>query len=162
MYNGVEYGETREYGNFSFTRIYESRHEIPFYQRAYPGQSSSSIHRDMLTQCHTEQPRLHSLSFIAPSLARTFLQARRRSQRSLGAQVLRKRHIRRSRRHTIAFQAFEGGTPKLRLRVTVPRTTFHLQVHLLPLERLILEVLLIWCEAKKISRIRMRSSIVNV
>ena len=24
MYGGVEYGEVREYGNFSFTRIYEA------------------------------------------------------------------------------------------------------------------------------------------
>ena len=30
--NGVEYGETREYGNFSFTRIYQSGHEVPYYQ----------------------------------------------------------------------------------------------------------------------------------
>jgi carboxypeptidase D len=30
--DGVEYGETREYGNFSFTRVYESGHEVPFYQ----------------------------------------------------------------------------------------------------------------------------------
>jgi len=29
---GVEYGETRQYGNFSFTRIYEAGHEIPYYQ----------------------------------------------------------------------------------------------------------------------------------
>ncbi|KAJ4287681.1 hypothetical protein N0V90_012384 [Kalmusia sp. IMI 367209] len=29
---GVEYGEVREYGNFSFTRIYEAGHEIPYYQ----------------------------------------------------------------------------------------------------------------------------------
>lgn len=27
--DGVEYGATREYGNFSFTRIYESGHEVP-------------------------------------------------------------------------------------------------------------------------------------
>lgn len=32
LYNGVEYGEVRERGNFSFTRIYESGHEVPFYQ----------------------------------------------------------------------------------------------------------------------------------
>lgn len=32
MYGGVEYGEVRERGNFSFTRIYESGHEVPFYQ----------------------------------------------------------------------------------------------------------------------------------
>lgn len=30
--NGIEYGETREYGNFSFTRIYEAGHEVPYYQ----------------------------------------------------------------------------------------------------------------------------------
>ncbi|CAJ2502451.1 Uu.00g098450.m01.CDS01 [Anthostomella pinea] len=28
----VEYGEGRQYGNFSFTRIYDSGHEIPYYQ----------------------------------------------------------------------------------------------------------------------------------
>lgn len=33
MYNGKEYGEVREYGNFSFTRIYEAGHEVPYYQR---------------------------------------------------------------------------------------------------------------------------------
>ena len=32
MVDGVEYGETREYGNFSFTRVYESGHEVPYYQ----------------------------------------------------------------------------------------------------------------------------------
>ena len=26
--NGTEYGETREVGNFSFTRVYESGHEV--------------------------------------------------------------------------------------------------------------------------------------
>ncbi|KAL8243701.1 hypothetical protein R6Q59_009959 [Mikania micrantha] len=30
--NGVEYGETREYGNFSFTRVYEAGHMVPYYQ----------------------------------------------------------------------------------------------------------------------------------
>ena len=30
--DGVEYGEVRQYGNFSFLRIYESGHEVPFYQ----------------------------------------------------------------------------------------------------------------------------------
>ncbi|KAK3721910.1 hypothetical protein LTR37_002726 [Vermiconidia calcicola] len=32
VYGGVQYGEVREYGNFSFTRIYEAGHEIPYYQ----------------------------------------------------------------------------------------------------------------------------------
>ena len=30
--DGTEYGEVRQYGNFSFMRIYESGHEIPYYQ----------------------------------------------------------------------------------------------------------------------------------
>jgi hypothetical protein len=30
--DGVEYGETREYGNFNFTRVYESGVEVPYYQ----------------------------------------------------------------------------------------------------------------------------------
>lgn len=30
--DGVEFGETREYGNFSFTRVYEAGHEVPHYQ----------------------------------------------------------------------------------------------------------------------------------
>lgn len=31
--DGVEYGEVRQYGNFSFMRVYESGHEVPYYQR---------------------------------------------------------------------------------------------------------------------------------
>jgi carboxypeptidase C (cathepsin A) len=34
--DGTEYGEVRQYGNFSFARIYESGHEIPYYQRESP------------------------------------------------------------------------------------------------------------------------------
>jgi carboxypeptidase C (cathepsin A) len=30
--SGVEYGETREYGNFSFTRVYEAGHGVLYYQ----------------------------------------------------------------------------------------------------------------------------------
>ncbi|KAJ4371744.1 hypothetical protein N0V86_008297 [Didymella sp. IMI 355093] len=32
LVDGVEYGEVREYGNFSFTRVYEAGHEVPYYQ----------------------------------------------------------------------------------------------------------------------------------
>lgn len=32
MVDGTEYGEVRQYGNFSFMRIYEAGHEVPFYQ----------------------------------------------------------------------------------------------------------------------------------
>ena len=32
MVNGTEYGETREYGLFSFTRMYEAGHTVSFYQ----------------------------------------------------------------------------------------------------------------------------------
>ncbi|CAK4034662.1 related to carboxypeptidase C (cathepsin A) [Lecanosticta acicola] len=32
IYGGIQYGEVRERGNFSFTRIYQSGHEIPYYQ----------------------------------------------------------------------------------------------------------------------------------
>ena len=34
LVGGVEYGETREYGNFSFSRVYEAGHEVPYYQPA--------------------------------------------------------------------------------------------------------------------------------
>ncbi|KAF2852517.1 alpha/beta-hydrolase [Plenodomus tracheiphilus IPT5] len=30
--DGTEYGEVRQFGNFSFARIYESGHEVPYYQ----------------------------------------------------------------------------------------------------------------------------------
>ena len=30
--DGTEFGEVRQYGNFSFLRMYESGHEVPFYQ----------------------------------------------------------------------------------------------------------------------------------
>lgn len=32
LVDGVEYGEVRQAGNFSFTRVYESGHEVPYYQ----------------------------------------------------------------------------------------------------------------------------------
>lgn len=32
MVDGTEYGEVRQYGNFSFLRVYESGHEVPYYQ----------------------------------------------------------------------------------------------------------------------------------
>lgn len=32
LVDGVEYGSVREYGNFSFLRIYEAGHEVPYYQ----------------------------------------------------------------------------------------------------------------------------------
>ena len=32
--DGTEYGEVRQFGNFSFLRMYESGHEVPYYQPA--------------------------------------------------------------------------------------------------------------------------------
>ncbi|KAG4029948.1 hypothetical protein MFRU_014g02390 [Monilinia fructicola] len=32
LVNGTEYGEVRQYGNFSFLRVYEAGHEVPYYQ----------------------------------------------------------------------------------------------------------------------------------
>ncbi|KAL2072604.1 hypothetical protein VTL71DRAFT_11947 [Oculimacula yallundae] len=32
MVDGTEYGEVRQRGNFSFTRVYEAGHEVPYYQ----------------------------------------------------------------------------------------------------------------------------------
>ena len=32
LVDGTEYGEVRQYGNFSFARIYEAGHEVPYYQ----------------------------------------------------------------------------------------------------------------------------------
>ncbi|PLN82910.1 carboxypeptidase 2 [Aspergillus taichungensis] len=34
LVDGVEFGQTREYGNFSFTRVYQAGHEVPYYQPA--------------------------------------------------------------------------------------------------------------------------------
>jgi len=31
--NGKEYGAVRESGNFSFVRVYDSGHQVPFFQR---------------------------------------------------------------------------------------------------------------------------------
>ena len=34
LVNGIEYGEVRQHGNFSFLRVYEAGHEVPYYQPA--------------------------------------------------------------------------------------------------------------------------------
>lgn len=34
MVDGKRYGDTREYGNFSFTRVFDAGHMVPFYQPA--------------------------------------------------------------------------------------------------------------------------------
>ncbi|KAF2657741.1 peptidase S10, serine carboxypeptidase [Lophiostoma macrostomum CBS 122681] len=46
LVDGTEYGEVREYGNFSFTRIYEAGHEIPYYQP----KASLELFRRVLSQ----------------------------------------------------------------------------------------------------------------
>lgn len=35
LVDGTEYGAVREQGNFSFVRIYESGHQVPYFQRTY-------------------------------------------------------------------------------------------------------------------------------
>jgi carboxypeptidase C (cathepsin A) len=40
--DGIEYGAVREYGNFSFLRIYDCGHQVPFYQRKFAAQSRAS------------------------------------------------------------------------------------------------------------------------
>lgn len=34
LVDGTQYGETREFGNFSFSRVYQAGHEVPYYQPA--------------------------------------------------------------------------------------------------------------------------------
>jgi hypothetical protein len=43
--DGTEYGEVRQYGNFSFLRVYEAGHEVPYYQ---PEASLEMFRRVML------------------------------------------------------------------------------------------------------------------
>jgi carboxypeptidase C (cathepsin A) len=38
--DGTEYGEVRQYGNFSFLRIYEAGHEVPYCKLGDVPQSS--------------------------------------------------------------------------------------------------------------------------
>ena len=72
MVDGVQYGETREYGNFSFTRVYESGHEVPYYQPIAALQLfnrtviilTSSEKSDKLTE-PSDQPLGHAIRLYA-------------------------------------------------------------------------------------------------
>ena len=60
--NGKEYGATREYGNFSFTRVYDAGHMVPFNQPAASLQLfNRTLHGlDLATGKHKLRPNLGS------------------------------------------------------------------------------------------------------
>jgi carboxypeptidase D len=47
LINGTEYGAVREYGNFTFLRIYDCGHQVPYFQRKWSDPNISDVRREL-------------------------------------------------------------------------------------------------------------------
>ncbi|TVY22284.1 Carboxypeptidase S1-like protein [Lachnellula hyalina] len=97
MVDNVEYGKVRQHGNFSFTRIYESGHEIPYYQpkasleffrRALGKKAISDGFADVTTSYSTNGTSgtgdIQSSSSVSPSASSTGAAATASPSKSAG------------------------------------------------------------------------------
>ncbi|KAK6614240.1 serine carboxypeptidase [Botrytis cinerea] len=64
--DGTEYGEVRQYGNFSFLRIYEAGHEVPYYQ---PVASLEFFRRTLLDLDIAEGKARVASNYSSPGIA---------------------------------------------------------------------------------------------
>ena len=63
--DGTEYGEVRQAGNFSFLRIYEAGHEVPFYQ---PKASLEMFRRVLANQVLADGSQIATSNYSSPGL----------------------------------------------------------------------------------------------
>ena len=64
--DGTEYGEVRQAGNFSFVRIYEAGHEVPYYQ---PKASLEMFKRVLANQVVADGSEIATSNYSSPGLA---------------------------------------------------------------------------------------------
>ncbi|TGO46751.1 hypothetical protein BOTNAR_0567g00050 [Botryotinia narcissicola] len=88
--DGTEYGEVRQYGNFSFLRIYEAGHEVPYYQ---PVASLEFFRRTLLDLDIAEGKARVASNYSSPGVAsathtETFVALPSSTSRSSTAAVL--------------------------------------------------------------------------